>query len=137
MKKTPLRINTYLAHTGIGSRRYCERLIKTGQVKVNNVPVTTLSRRIEVGERVTVNGNTAFPVKDTELLCCISLHAIYAVLKTHIIATLQSSLYLLSTATSFLHRKADFLSTGLLLFTIMATCTTLTPTSSRIEREYM
>lgn len=41
------RLNKYLAHAGVGSRRHCETLIVAGRVKVNGTPVTDLGTRID------------------------------------------------------------------------------------------
>jgi 23S rRNA pseudouridine2605 synthase len=41
------RLNKYLAHAGIGSRRHCDTLIAAGRVKVDGVPVTDLGLKID------------------------------------------------------------------------------------------
>lgn len=41
------RLNKYLAHSGVGSRRHCDTLIAAGRVKVNGVPVTELGLKID------------------------------------------------------------------------------------------
>ncbi|HJZ57211.1 MAG TPA: pseudouridine synthase [Gemmataceae bacterium] len=41
------RLNKYLAHAGVGSRRHCETLILAGRVKIDGVPVTDLGTRID------------------------------------------------------------------------------------------
>src|SRR5262245_48426811 len=41
------RLNKYLAHAGVGSRRFCDALIAAGRVKVDGVPVTTLGLRVD------------------------------------------------------------------------------------------
>ncbi|MBX9626460.1 MAG: rRNA pseudouridine synthase, partial [Gemmataceae bacterium] len=40
------RLNKYLAHAGIGSRRHCDGLIAAGRVKVDGVPVSDLGLKI-------------------------------------------------------------------------------------------
>ena len=42
-----LRLNKYLAHAGVGSRRFCDTLIAAGRVKVNGVKVTELGLKID------------------------------------------------------------------------------------------
>src|SRR5438105_268271 len=54
------RINKYLAHAGVGSRRHCEELVLAGRVSVNGRPVRELGTRVEPGQKVTVDG---FPVR--------------------------------------------------------------------------
>ncbi|AWM38832.1 Ribosomal large subunit pseudouridine synthase B [Gemmata obscuriglobus] len=41
------RLNKYLAHAGVGSRRHCDKLISAGRVKVNGVKVTELGLKID------------------------------------------------------------------------------------------
>lgn len=50
------RINKFLAHAGVASRRKAEELITAGKVTVNNVIVTELGFQVESGDRVEVNG---------------------------------------------------------------------------------
>ncbi len=48
------RLNKFLADSGVGSRRECDRLIADGVVKVNG-KVAVLGTTVEEGDRVTVN----------------------------------------------------------------------------------
>ena len=41
------RLNKYLAHAGVGSRRFCDTLIAAGRVKVDGVRVTDLGLKID------------------------------------------------------------------------------------------
>jgi 23S rRNA pseudouridine2605 synthase len=50
------RLNKYLAHAGVGSRRHCDELIAAGRVAVNSRPVRDLGAKVEPGQRVTVDG---------------------------------------------------------------------------------
>ncbi|NBY00951.1 MAG: rRNA pseudouridine synthase [Planctomycetes bacterium] len=50
------RLNQYLAHAGVDSRRHCEILIQRGKVKIDGVVVRDLSARVRPGEVVTVDG---------------------------------------------------------------------------------
>ena len=50
------RLNKYLAHAGIGSRRHCDDLIVAGRVAINGRPARDLGARVEAGQRVTVDG---------------------------------------------------------------------------------
>ncbi len=49
------RLNKYMADSGVGSRRECDRLIAEGVVKING-KVASLGATVEDGDRVTVNG---------------------------------------------------------------------------------
>ena len=41
------RINKFLAHAGVGSRRHCDTLILAGRVKINDIVVTDMSTRVD------------------------------------------------------------------------------------------
>jgi 23S rRNA pseudouridine2605 synthase len=51
-----IRLNKYLAHAGLGSRRHCEDLILAGRISVNGRTVRELGTRVEPGQRVCVDG---------------------------------------------------------------------------------
>lgn len=50
------RLNKYLAHAGVGSRRHCEELIVRGRVSVNGRAVRELGTKVEPGDAVCVDG---------------------------------------------------------------------------------
>lgn len=50
------RLNKYLAHAGVGSRRHCEELIVRGRVSVNGRAVRELGTKVEPGDTVSVDG---------------------------------------------------------------------------------
>jgi pseudouridine synthase len=56
----PVRVNRYLASTGLGSRRAVERLIVEGRVTVNG-SVADLATRVAEGDDVRVDGATVKP----------------------------------------------------------------------------
>jgi 23S rRNA pseudouridine2605 synthase len=41
------RLNKYLAHAGVGSRRHCDGLIAAGRVKINDLVITNLGTRVD------------------------------------------------------------------------------------------
>jgi 23S rRNA pseudouridine2605 synthase len=41
------RLNKYLAHAGVGSRRHCDSLIGAGRVKINGRPITELGMKVD------------------------------------------------------------------------------------------
>src|SRR5262245_48776214 len=60
------RLNKFLAHAGVGSRRYCDQLIAAGRVKVNGVKVTELGLKIDpTSHQVAVDDQ---PVKAEKLV---------------------------------------------------------------------
>src|SRR5947209_8595 len=50
------RLNKFLAHAGVGSRRHCDELIQTGRVKVDGRVVRELGTRVADGQQVAVDG---------------------------------------------------------------------------------
>ena len=50
------RLNKYLAHAGVGSRRHCEELIVRGRVTVNGHVVRELGTKVEAEDAVCVDG---------------------------------------------------------------------------------
>ena len=41
------RLNKYLAHAGVGSRRHCDTLIAAGRVKIDGIPITDLGAKVD------------------------------------------------------------------------------------------
>jgi 23S rRNA pseudouridine2605 synthase len=41
------RLNKFLAHSGVGSRRFCDTLIAAGRVKVDGIPVSDMGLKID------------------------------------------------------------------------------------------
>jgi 23S rRNA pseudouridine2605 synthase len=56
-----MRLNRYLASAGLGSRRSCEDLIRTGRVTVNGKLVTDLATSVEDSDHVSVDGKKQKP----------------------------------------------------------------------------
>ncbi|MBV9126311.1 MAG: rRNA pseudouridine synthase [Planctomycetes bacterium] len=50
------RLNKFLAHAGLGSRRHCEDLIKAGRVSLEGQVVHELGTKVELGQTVCVDG---------------------------------------------------------------------------------
>src|SRR5262245_30805974 len=50
------RLNKFLAHAGLGSRRHCEELIRAGRVAIAGQTVRELGTRVEPGQAVSVDG---------------------------------------------------------------------------------
>ena len=49
-----MRINRFLAHCGIGSRRTCDKLVKHKKVKVNNRIIEDFSYIVKTNDFITV-----------------------------------------------------------------------------------
>ena len=61
----PIRLQSYLAKSGFGSRRSCETLITEGRVKINNKRVTELGTKVEKEDVVYVDDVLAEPEEKT------------------------------------------------------------------------
>lgn len=57
----PVRLQVYLAKSGVGSRRFCEQLITAGRVRVNNKRVVELGTKVEENDIVYVDDVLAEP----------------------------------------------------------------------------
>ncbi|MGB0885224.1 MAG: S4 domain-containing protein [Chitinophagales bacterium] len=55
LKSNKIRLNKYLAHSGIDNRRNCETLIKKGLVKVNDEIITNPNVMINLSDKITFN----------------------------------------------------------------------------------
>ncbi|MDR2159555.1 MAG: rRNA pseudouridine synthase [Treponema sp.] len=66
-----LRLQTYLAHAGIASRRSAEKLILEGRVSVNGRIITVLGEKVRQEDTVALDGR---PVQPEERLLYLALH---------------------------------------------------------------
>ena len=56
-----MRLQVYLAHAGIASRRNAEQIILDGHVTVNGITVTGMGSRVKDGDVICVDGNRIQP----------------------------------------------------------------------------
>lgn len=56
-----IRLNRYIAASGVCSRREADRLIEDGKVKINGKTVTELGTKIKSGDKVAVEGHELQP----------------------------------------------------------------------------
>jgi len=63
-----MRLNKYLAHAGIASRREADELIKIGAVSVNGEIVTEMGYKVKPTDKVQFNGDTIKPEKKVYVL---------------------------------------------------------------------
>ena len=63
-----MRLNKYIARSGVTSRRKADDLIEAGQVQVNGEVVTRLGIRVQEGDEVTVEGRSITPQEKDYLL---------------------------------------------------------------------
>ncbi|MDD7362923.1 MAG: pseudouridine synthase [Firmicutes bacterium] len=58
-----MRLQKYMAHAGVASRRKCEEIIAEGRVAVNGTTIDTQGYQVEPGDTVTVDGKKIRPVR--------------------------------------------------------------------------
>ena len=58
-----MRINKYISHAGVCSRRDADRLVEQGRVKIDGRTVTQHGTRVEEGQTVTVDGEEVYPLE--------------------------------------------------------------------------
>ena len=56
-----IRLQVFLAHSGVASRRACEQVIQDGRVSVNGTVVTELGTKVGPSDTVTVDGKKVKP----------------------------------------------------------------------------
>lgn len=56
-----IRLQVFLAHSGVASRRACEQIIQDGRVSVNGTVVTELGTKVGPSDTVTVDGKKVKP----------------------------------------------------------------------------
>ncbi len=61
MDNVDLRLQVYMARCGVGSRRFCEKCIAEGLVKINGKPVTEMGIRVGEGDIVEYRGRKIYP----------------------------------------------------------------------------
>lgn len=59
----PIRLQSYLAKSGFGSRRSCEKLIEEGRVQLNGKIVVAMGVKVTADDAVTVDGIPADPIQ--------------------------------------------------------------------------
>lgn len=64
----PVRLNKYIASSGICSRREADDLITKGKVKVNDKVVTEMGIKVVMSDKVVVNGKIINPEKKVYIL---------------------------------------------------------------------
>ena len=59
--KQEMRLQVYLAHAGVASRRACEKIIAEGRVSVNGTLVTDMGSKVQAGDTVLLDGKPVHP----------------------------------------------------------------------------
>ena len=135
----PLRLQVYLSHAGIASRRACEGFIQTGRVTVNGVPVTTLGTKVQYNDTICFDGKIVLLEKHKHYLAlnkppgflCSSNDPQGRPLALELLPkTISERLYSIG--------RLDFFSSGLIFFTNDGDfAARLGHPGSNIEKEYL
>lgn len=59
--KQEMRLQVYLAHAGVASRRACEKIIAEGRVSVNGTLVIDMGSKVHAGDTVLLDGKPVHP----------------------------------------------------------------------------
>ena len=59
--KQEMRLQVYLAHAGVASRRACEKIIAEGRVSVNGTLVIDMGSKVRTGDTVLLDGKPVHP----------------------------------------------------------------------------
>jgi 23S rRNA pseudouridine2605 synthase len=113
-----VRIQVFLAHAGVASRRASEKLILEGRIRVNGRLITALGEKVQPGDTVCLDG---IPVKAESRLRYLALHKPPGyICSSHDPQSRPLALDLLPAEISerlYSVGRLDFLSSGLILFT--------------------
>lgn len=137
--KNTLRLQVYMAHSGIASRRKCEFLISEGYVKVNGTIVTEMGFRVKPDDNITYKGQVVRPVTK-KLYLALNKPPLYLCSNSD---PQGRSLAIDLIKNDFPERlynvgRLDYLSTGLIFFTNDGNFTKIVAhPSSGIEKEYV
>lgn len=63
-----MRLNQYIAHSGLCSRREADQLIKDGKVTINGLPVESIAVLIDQDDKVKVDGKLISPERNVYIL---------------------------------------------------------------------
>lgn len=139
MNDKKIRLQVYMAHSGVASRRKCEQLISEGLVYVNDELICEPGFKVTEGDKVVYNGKQLFPVKNyvyialfkpAKYISSMSDPDGRAVAADLIKSDYSGRLYNVG--------RLDYMSTGLLLFTNDGEfARKISHPSTQIEKEYL
>lgn len=138
-RESGVRLQVFLARSGVGSRRHCDQLIADGRVAVNGQPVQRMGCRVQEGDAVTVDGKKVKPAGGK---LYIALHKPRGYLCANSDPEgrpLASQLFASVIPARLFHvGRLDYLSSGLILYTNDGDFAKIvTHPSSEIEKEYL
>ncbi|MDR3301918.1 MAG: rRNA pseudouridine synthase [Spirochaetaceae bacterium] len=133
-----IRLQAYLAHAGVASRRESERIILAGRVSVNGIIASELGVKVDEGDAVCVDDREVHPeahlhyiaLNKPPLYLCSASDPLNRPLAGELLPRVAERLYNIG--------RLDFRSSGLIFFTNDgAFASKLSHPSSEIEKEYL
>jgi 23S rRNA pseudouridine2605 synthase len=133
-----IRLQVFLSHAGVASRRAAEEIIADGRVSVNGVTITAQGTKVEDGDTVLLDGKPVRPEADKHYIAlnkppgyiCSSEDPQGRPLALSLLPAAKERLYNVG--------RLDFLSCGLIFFTNDGTFAARLGHPSRgLEKEYM
>jgi 23S rRNA pseudouridine2605 synthase len=137
-REKSIRLQVYLSHAGVASRRAAEDIIAQGRVSVNGITITAQGSKVEEGDIILLDGKPVQP--ETRLLylalnkppgyICSSIDPQGRPLALDLLTKTQERLYNIG--------RLDFMSCGLIFFTNDGNfARSLGHPSSELEKEYI
>lgn len=138
-KKEEIRLQVYLSHCGVASRRTCEAIILSGRVSVNGSKVDRLGTKVKLNDEVCLDGK---PIKleNEKRYVLLNKPAGYVCSSSDEKGRLEAYSLIKNNYKERLYNvgRLDMMSSGALLFTNDGeACAYLEHPSSQIEKEYV
>jgi len=138
LRGSSIRLQVFLSHAGVASRRAAEEIIASGRVSVNGVTIKAQGTKVEEGDTVLLDGKTVLPETQKHYIAlnkppgyiCSSEDPQGRPLALSLLPVQKERLYNVG--------RLDFLSSGLIFFTNDgAFAARLGHPSSGLEKEYI
>jgi 23S rRNA pseudouridine2605 synthase len=112
-----MRLNRYIAISGLCSRREADEMIRLGEVKVNGVVVTEMGTKVNTTDRVEVGGQSITPEKKVYILLNKPKDVVSTVSDPHAERTVLDLIKLAGNERVYPVGRLDKNTTGVLLLT--------------------
>lgn len=112
-----MRLNRYIAASGICSRREADEIIKQGQITINNVVVTEMGTKVNPGDEVRYNDKRLSPERFVYILLNKPKNCVTTLSDPHAKRTVMDIIADACTERIFPVGRLDRNTTGVLLFT--------------------
>ena len=117
LRGSSIRLQVFLSHAGVASRRAAEDIIASGRVSVNGVKITEMGTKVQEGDTVLLDGKPVLPETQKHYIAlnkppgyiCSSEDPQGRPLALSLLPALNERLYNVG--------RLDFLSCGLIMFT--------------------